>query len=201
MKNISCVNGCWRCCTGNFPAYQICSDILPRHHLVISLIQSLYLSSWTCYGWVCLLAFCPNQFSGNRKRPVSAFSFTVIPFSRHQTHIRRMMLWNFETRPSPPPPAVTQNRALSLGTCRQQQADLVTAPAGTSGGQSLEGRQTLSNLTPLDALACLRLTRLLPSQKPVTLLKARPWLEVSINGSLEKEISMMRKEAVLQHKG
>ncbi|KAI4823621.1 hypothetical protein KUCAC02_012199 [Chaenocephalus aceratus] len=63
-------------------------------------------------------------------------------------------------RPSPILPTVTQTRALSLGTSSRQQADLGAA-AGTSGGPSLEGKQTFSNLTHSEALG---FTRLFPSQ-------------------------------------
>ncbi|KAF3860689.1 hypothetical protein F7725_000944 [Dissostichus mawsoni] len=74
------------------------------------------------------------------------------------TNARIKILSDFRT--SPLLPSVTQTRALSLGTSSRQQADLGAA-AGTSGGPSLEGRQTFSNLTHSEAL---RFTRLLPSQ-------------------------------------
>lgn len=152
------------------------------------------MSVGTSWGCIRLVEFCPNQFPGIRKGLcpfLSLWSLSSLCDTRALSED-----WCFQTsaRPSPPLRTVTQNRALSLGTCSQQQADLVAAPATTSRGQSLEGRQAFSNLTPLDALAGLRLTRLFPSQEPVTLLKARPWREISVNGSLEKKKRSLWRE-------
>lgn len=95
--------------------------------------------------------------------------------------------WCFQTatRPSPPLPTVTQNRALSLGTCSQQQADLAAALAGTSRGQSLESRQTFSNLTPLDTLV-------VPLARTCDTAKSR----VLTGGQCEWESGKMKKRSL-----
>lgn len=64
------------------------------------------------------------------------------------------------------------------------------------GGQRLKGKQTFSNLTPPDALTGLSLTRLFSLPKPVTLLKARPKLEVSQTTSLGKKCSLRGEKRI-----
>lgn len=152
-----------------FPASEICGNALSLHTLVISLIQILDLPV------SCLFALCPNQFQKRSvSTPLSLWSFSSLLDTKRQDGC--FQTW---TRLWPHLPTVTQNRAFSPGVCSHQQTDLTAAPAATSRGQSLEGRQTCSNLTPLNTLAGLRLTRLFPSQEHVTLLKARPdWRSV-----------------------
>lgn len=72
-----------------------------------------------------------------------------------------------------------RTKHLAQGCAAISRLTLQRPLAATSRGQSLEGRQTCSNLTPWDTLTGLRLTRLFPSQKHVTLLKAGPdWRSV-----------------------
>lgn len=169
MEIISVVNDFRHHCAAEIPASEICGDALSLHNQVIILIQTLRLPV------SCLFALCPNQYQKRSvSSPPSLWSFpslndTVSEDGCFQT-------W---TTLSPHLPMVTQNRAFSPGMCSHQQADLVAAPAATSGGQYLESKQTCSNLTPMDTLAGFRLTRPFPSQEHVTLLKARPdWRSV-----------------------
>lgn len=159
-------------------------------------LADLYLS-------LSLMSWFSSKIKENEKKkenPVFAF-LHCDPFLETSDSCQEANALKLQPESHLPDPTVTKSRALSPGMCRQRQADLATAPAGTSWGQSLEGRhrpsltrrpQTPSHVSDLQG--CL------PRQEPVTLLKARPWREVSENGR-EKESSLTAKDTILQRSG